>query len=104
MLPEEAGYALNRGIVLNVTAMPSRYVVRRARRSYLAQFNRGHLCHAVPLLDPRDILHAGDTAQALCGLMPRRGWDTRPMPDVATIETVTCPLCRKRLLAKESGE
>jgi hypothetical protein len=75
--------------------MPRRYVVRRAHRSYGAPFNFGHLRHAVPLLEPHEW---GNVAQALCGLVPRKGWDTRPCPDMATAETVTCPRCRRWLI------
>jgi hypothetical protein len=84
--------------------MPRQLVVRQALRRFPIRFSPaghlGHLCHAVPLLDSQDILRAGDTAQALCGLVPQKGWDTRPCPDLATAETVTCPRCR-RWLAKE---
>ena len=83
--------------------MSRRFVARRTQRSYLAPFNRGHLCHAVPLLDPRDILHAGDTAQALCGLVPRKGWDWAPLSNLTIAEQATCLRCR-RLLPRESAE
>jgi hypothetical protein len=81
--------------------MPRRLVVRRAVRYYTASpFGLGHLRHAVRVLEPQGILRPGDTAQALCGLVPQKGWDTRPTPDMATAETVTCPRCR-RWLPKE---
>lgn len=72
--------------------MPRRLVVRRALYPYPIKARQGHLhvhrlYHAVPLLEP----------QALCGLTPRKGWDTQTMPDTATRKTVTCPKCRKWL-------
>ena len=86
--------------------MSRRLVVRQALRRFPIRFSPadhlGHLRHAVRVLEPQGTLRAGDTAQALCGLVPQKGWDTRPMPDVATAETVTCPKCRKWLLPEET--